>query len=49
MRSSLEERLEQLAEAEVIAWDGRKLPPTVVRVPLQGSKTVSEILLENRE
>lgn len=49
VRPSLEQRLEQLAETKAIAWDGRKLPPSVSRVPLQGSKTVSEILLEDRE
>ncbi|MCP4589347.1 MAG: type II toxin-antitoxin system prevent-host-death family antitoxin [bacterium] len=49
VRPSIEERLAQLTEANVIAWDGRKLPPSVPRVPLRGSQTVSEILLEDRE
>ncbi len=49
VRPSLEQRLEQLVEANVFAWDGRKLSPSVPRVPLRGSKTVSEILLEDRE
>lgn len=49
VKPSSEERLKRLAEAKVIVWDGRKLPVSVARVPLRGSKTVSEILLEDRE
>ena len=49
VKPSLKERLEQLAAANVIAWDGRKLPPSVAKVPLRGPKTTSEILLEDRE
>ena len=46
---SLEERVEALRQAGVIAWDGRKLkrikPPAVNR----GDKLVSDIVIEMRE
>jgi prevent-host-death family protein len=46
---SLEERVEALRQAGLIAWDGRKLkrikPPAVN----QGDKLVSDIVIEMRE
>jgi hypothetical protein len=45
----LEERVETLRQAGIIAWDGRKLgdiePPAVNR----GDKLVSDIVIEMRE
>jgi len=46
---SLEDRLQQLAEANLLAWSGRKLRPTVPAARVQGPKTVAELLLEDRE
>lgn len=46
---SLEGRLQRLAQANLLAWSGRKLEaasPATGRV--QGSKTVAELLLEDR-
>ncbi len=46
---SLEERLQQLAQANLLSWSGRKLgsaPPATVLA--QGSKMVAELLLEDR-
>ena len=47
--SPLETRLERLVATKMIAWDGRQLSPSVPRVNLRGSKTVAELLLEDRE
>jgi prevent-host-death family protein len=49
--ASVDERLQQLVESKVIAWSGRKPQPrvpTVQPVRKKGSKTVSELLLEDR-
>jgi antitoxin (DNA-binding transcriptional repressor) of toxin-antitoxin stability system len=45
---SIEEKLLVLRDAGLISWSGQKLAPEVPRVPLRGSKTVTEILLEDR-
>ncbi len=49
LKPSLEERLRQLADTNVISWSGRKLRDKVARVRLQGRKTVADLLLEDRE
>jgi antitoxin (DNA-binding transcriptional repressor) of toxin-antitoxin stability system len=46
---SLDEKIQRLVDAGVISWSGQRLPPEVPRVPLRGTKTVSEILLEDRD
>ena len=49
MAPSLEERLQQLAQANLLAWSGRKLgsaSPAAGRT--QDAKTVAELLLEDR-
>jgi prevent-host-death family protein len=46
---SVEERLEQLATANLVAWSGRKLRPSGPVARLRGTKTVAEMLLEDRE
>ncbi len=46
---SLDERLQQLEQAKLLAWSGRKLCPTVPTVRVRGPRTVSELLLEDRE
>ena len=49
MKASLEERLGQLIDANLVAWSGRRLSASVAKVPLQGRKTVADLLLEDRE
>lgn len=47
---SLENRLQQLADANLLAWSGRKLGPTVPVARAQGAKaTVAELLLDDRQ
>jgi prevent-host-death family protein len=46
--SSLEQRLEELRIARQILWSGRRLVPSLPSARLLSSKTVSEILLEDR-
>ncbi|HYG62753.1 MAG TPA: type II toxin-antitoxin system prevent-host-death family antitoxin [Thermoanaerobaculia bacterium] len=46
---SIRERLEQLAEANLPAWSGKKLGPQAPVVPSGGAKTVADLLLEDRE
>ncbi len=45
----IEAKLHQLVEAGVISWSGRKLSPTVPTIPVRGSKTVAEMLIEDRD
>ena len=49
MKPSLEVQMLELAEAGLIAWNGRKLATTVPMVQRQSERTVAELLLENRE
>ncbi len=49
VKASLEERQEQLIDANLVAWSGRRLSASVAKVPLQGRKTVADLLLEDRE
>jgi prevent-host-death family protein len=49
MAPSLDSRLEQLAQAHLLAWSGRKLGPAAPVTPVRGEKTVAELLLEDRE
>jgi prevent-host-death family protein len=46
---SLDERLRDLVAARQILWNGRRLAPSFPRARPRGSKTVSEMLLEDRE
>jgi prevent-host-death family protein len=47
---SLEDRLHQLADANLLAWSGRKLGSTVPIARVQGlTATVAELLLEDRQ
>lgn len=45
---SLSDRLQQLAQANLLAWSGRKLGSAPPAVRVRGSKTVAELLLEDR-
>ena len=46
---SIDEKIQRLVEAGVVSWSGQRLSSEVPRVPLRGTKTVSEILLEDRD
>jgi len=46
---SVEERVRQLADKGVVAWSGRKPGPVVPVARGDETRTVSDILLENRE
>ena len=46
--STVEERLDQLVAANMVAWSGRKVRPASPVARSRGGKTVAEILLEDR-
>ncbi|MEA2604288.1 MAG: hypothetical protein QOF89_5280 [Acidobacteriota bacterium] len=46
---SIEEKLQRLVEAGVISWSGRKPSSDIPTFQVQGPKTVSEMLLEDRD
>jgi prevent-host-death family protein len=46
---SLDERLQQLAAANVLAWSGRRVSAEPPAVHNNEAKTVAELLLEDRE
>ena len=48
MKSSVETRTQELIQAGVIAWSGRKPKKRVPTVKIRGNKTVAELLLEDR-
>ena len=45
---SLEERMQELVEAGLVAWNGRKFDPGEPTARTQGPKTVADLLLEDR-
>jgi prevent-host-death family protein len=47
--SSLDERLQQLAAADLLAWSGRRVSAAPPPVRNNKTKTVAELLLEDRE
>jgi prevent-host-death family protein len=49
VKSPLEEKLERMVDANLAAWSGQRLSASVAKVPLQGAKTVADLLLEDRE
>ena len=46
---SLEDRLQELTDAGLVAWSGRRLSPMASVASTRGPKTVAEMLLEDRE
>jgi len=46
---SLRERVEALRRAGAIAWSGRRLRPAKPAGRIRGNKSVSDLLIENRE
>jgi prevent-host-death family protein len=48
-RPSVEERMQELVQAGLIAWNGHKLAPLTPVARTRGDKMVSDLLLEDRE
>jgi len=46
---SLRERVEALRKAGAIAWSGRRLRPAKPVGKVRGTKTVADLVVENRE
>lgn len=46
---SIDARLKELEQAGVLSWSGRKLQPATPVARTRGTKTVAEMLLEDRE
>jgi prevent-host-death family protein len=46
---SLDERVQELIGAGIIAWNGQKLTTIAPVAEVQGEKTIADLLLENRE
>ncbi len=46
---SLRERVEALRGAGAVAWSGRRLRPARPAGKVRGTKTVAELVVENRE
>ena len=44
----LYEKMRKLQEAGVIAWNGKKFDPQPLPIQMKGDKTLSDIVLENR-
>lgn len=49
IETSLNEKMETLISTGFIVWSGGKLPPTMPVAKLKGNKTISQLLLEDRE
>ncbi len=47
--ASLRERVEALRKAGAIAWSGRRLRPAKPAGKARGTKTVADLVVENRE
>jgi prevent-host-death family protein len=47
--ASRDERLHAMVAAGLADWSGKPLPPVPAAPRVRGDKTVSEILIENRE
>ncbi len=48
-RADPEAKIRELVEAGVLHWSGKKPAPPAKRVKLKGTKTLSDIVLENRD
>lgn len=49
VETSAEEKLQPPTKSAVVSWSGRKLSPHIPTFPVQGEKTVAEMLLEDRD
>jgi prevent-host-death family protein len=46
---SVETRVQELAQAGLVAWNGRKLVPRAPLARTRGERTVADLLLDDRE
>ena len=46
---SLRERIEALRKSGAVAWSGRRLGPAKPAGKVRGTKTIAELVVENRE
>lgn len=46
---SVESRVQELVQAGLMAWSGRKLAPSAPVARTRGRRTVADLLLEDRE
>lgn len=44
-----DDRVEAMARSGLLTWNGRRLDPRVPRTRLRGTRTVAELLVEDRE
>lgn len=49
LRPSVEGRVQELTQAGLTAWSGRRLAPLAPVARAQGGQTVADLLLEDRE
>ena len=49
MGRSLEDRMDDLVEAGLVSWSGKKLSRIVPVVSTHGQQTIADLLLEDRE
>ncbi len=47
--SAPEQKLAELQQAGLVMWNGRKLPSHTPTVKARGKKTISDLLIEDRE
>ena len=49
VQTSLETRMQELVQAGLLAWNGQRFAPQAPIARTGGSRTVAELLLEDRE
>jgi prevent-host-death family protein len=49
VKPSLEDKEQKLIDSGLLAWSGRKLSPRSPSITPRGDRTVSELLLEDRD
>lgn len=50
VKASVEERIQQMVDAGLASWSGKRLGPAPTHRPrVKGPKTVADLLLEDRE
>lgn len=49
MQPSLEDKEQQLVDSGILAWSGRQFRPRTLPIKPRGARTVSELLLEDRD
>ena len=47
--TSLDERMQKMIDSGLASWSGRKLKPYTARTKTRGKRTISDLVIENRE